>query len=90
MNLFCLRDKMTFCNDIFNCANDGVADRETDSCRISGTDDLVKSRSEATTNIGWQRNTENSHWHRVQRRNTELNDEHPRYADVKNNKEKGR
>lgn len=48
------------------------------------------SRSEATTNIGRQRNTENSHWHRVQRRNTELNDEHPRYADVKNKEKEGR
>lgn len=32
----------------------------------------ASSRSEATTNIGRQRNTEHSHWHRVQRRNTEL------------------
>lgn len=49
LNLFFLHDKMTFYNDIFNCANDGVADRETDSCRISGTDDLAKSRNARIT-----------------------------------------
>jgi len=40
---------MTFYNDIFSSANDGVADRKTDLCRISGTDDLAKSRNERIT-----------------------------------------